>query len=406
MPLLIVFVVVAVNQDLTEWTTPHYWPSVMGSSMSPLPFIATICAGLGAWEGARLTRGAVFQQPSVRGPLHITGAVLVPVISGGLLTCLAGVAVSATAAGVSWGFPDWRILTVEFLLILASTLAGYCVGRQFNPAISVPVSLIGAFVANSYPRSWETLWVRHLVGSAFVDCCTPSEIFNVRAIWSAVAFTAGIILACAVIIDRRATRAAIAAGLALLVLGTAAGVSLARPLSSSAVTARPDNQLRCTQKQDVTVCLWPEVVHPGAVRAQAASIVKSLRSAGVPVPPELTMSARPAHGATRLGNFTEANADQVRSAVISGLMPATPRCALHGPYPAQVAAAPVAAWMFLSAGATQAQTAAHTDNNTTALAQKVRTLSPARQKAWYDRNTAAMRTCTGKPQLSPEAGTA
>ena len=269
-PALVIFILVALNQDLTTWTTPRYWPSAMASSIYALPFVVTISAGLGAWEGARLTRGKVFQQTNLRSPLHITGMVLAPVVLGAFLTCMAALVVSAGAAGVSWALPDWRILVTEFLLILANTLTGYSIGRRFSAVISVPVCLVGAFVASAYPQSWSILWTRHLVGGGLTGCCATDEVLDARAVWSAIAFAAGIIIACALVIDRHASRAALAGGAALLVVGSVTGAALARPLSASPVQARPDSALQCAHTGGTTVCLWPEVSHPAIVRSRSS----------------------------------------------------------------------------------------------------------------------------------------
>lgn len=163
-PFLILFVMTAIARDLTAWTTAGYWPSATGSSLHSLPFICTIAAGLGAWEGARLAQGRVFGQTAARSRLSITAPVLAPVVVGALLTSLAALLLSADAAGVGAGLPDLQMLLVVFLMVVMNTLLGFCAGLRWRAVISVPVVLVGAFFLNAYPVSWSILWIRHLIG--------------------------------------------------------------------------------------------------------------------------------------------------------------------------------------------------------------------------------------------------
>ncbi|WEH33293.1 hypothetical protein PZB75_07815 [Streptomyces sp. AM 4-1-1] len=403
-PLLVVFVLLAIGHDLTSWTTDHYWPSATGSSTYALPFVSTICAGLGAWEGARLSRGGVFGHPHVRSPLGVSAPVLTLVVAGGAITCLVALCLSANAAAVGWGSPDWGILAVELLVVTSNTLVGYCIGRRWTAVLSVPAVLVSAFVANAYPASWNILWIRHLVGGGLSACCGTDQVLNVWAVWSAVAFTLGIVLACVTVISFDATRKALVSGLLLVLVGTGVGTAFAHGLSSEPLVARPDSDLRCESVAGLKVCLWPEVRDPAMVRSQASRVVRSLHEAGVSTPDVLTMAAHASGKEAKLGISPGARQQDISAGVVSGLLPPTPACAARQSYPAAEAAAPVAAWMLLTAGATVETTTRHTGTEATALAQKIRSLPSETQTIWYRVNFQAMGACDVNPQLIPRRG--
>ncbi|WP_405600770.1 hypothetical protein OG741_23030 [Streptomyces sp. NBC_01410] len=404
-PFLVVFVLVALGNDLTAWTTDHYWPSATANSTYAQPFIFTTCAALGAWEGARLTRGRVFKQASARSALGITAPILAPVVAGGVIAALVALFLSVGSADLGLGMPDVRVLGVELLLLIANTLVGHCIGRRWPAVISVPVVLVGAFICNAYPVAWSVLWVRHLVGAGLRNCCAVDQIMDPRALWSAAAFAVSLALACAVLINYRTSRQAVIVALALVMAGAGTAASAAYGLNADPVIARPTAGLICRGQGGVDVCLWPEVRDADMIRSETGKVIKALATAGVPTPAGFTMAASPAPGEAKLGVLPNAQAQDIPVGVVSGMMPSPPACASTGPYPAGAARAPVAAWLLLTAGSSAETVTQQTGPMAAAVAQKVRQLPQATQLTWYQVNTRAMTTCTTKPQLVPVGGT-
>ncbi|MER5564443.1 hypothetical protein ABT071_38320 [Streptomyces sp. NPDC002506] len=404
LPIVVVFILAAIGNDITSWTTAGYWPSATGSSTYALPFVTTACAAMGAWEGARLTRGHVFRQVSVRSPLAISASVLVPVVVAGVIASLAALLLAAGSAGVGAGFPDWGILAAALVLLLANTLVGFCIGRLLPALISVPVSLVGAFIANAFPVSWSTLWLRHLVGGGLRGCCAIDQVADYRAVWSALLFAGGLAVACLVVIHWRHARPALGIALAILIAGTVGAASTAEGLKADAASPRPPAALNCERGTTVTVCLWPEVTNAPAVRAQTQEAVSKLQSFGINTPTTYTMAARPTAQEAKLGIGPNARAEDIPPGIVAGLLPQPPACATQGPYPGGEAVGPVAAWLMLTAGASENTLTVKAGPDAVTVAHQVASMPKADQLRWYAINTAAMKTCTAKPQLIPIGG--
>ncbi|MEU9418372.1 hypothetical protein [Streptomyces sp. NPDC048272] len=402
-PFLILFISTAIARDLTAFTTAYYWPSATGRSLHALPFICTICAGLAAWEGSRLTRGNVFGQTAARSPLAIATPVLAPVALGGLLTYATALAQSASSADTGVGIPDPLILLVAVLMITMNTLLGFCAGLHWQAVISVPVVLVGAFFLNAYPASWSIVWLRHLVGTGLADCCSVDQVVDIRALWPAVLFGGGVIAACVVGITRRRSPRTIRAITAIVLTCTGLAVATAMPVPVTPVADRPTQELRCEEASGIRVCLWPEVRNQDKIRPTVAAVRQKLTEAGVEVPSVFTMAATPHQGEAKLGVDTKPRGADVLAGVALSMMPAVPPCANNGPYPAATAQPSTAAWLLLTAGVPAEALRDRFDPATVDLVSRIRTLPPEDQRSWYQFNHKAMQNCSTPPQLTPAA---
>ncbi|MEU6210835.1 hypothetical protein ABZ891_13065 [Streptomyces sp. NPDC047023] len=400
-PFLVLFISTAISRDLTAFTTPRYWPSATGRSVHALPFICTVCAGLAAWEGARLTRGDVFGQTAARSPLAIAAPVLAPVAVGGLLAHTAALAQSAGAADAGVGVPDPLILLVAVLMITMNTSLGFCAGLRWRSVISVPVVLVGAFFLNAYPASWSIVWLRHLVGTGLAGCCSVDQVVDVRALWPVVLFAGGIIAACMLGIAGRRSARASGAITALVLACTGLAVATAVPVPVTPVADRPTEELRCEEASGIRVCLWPEVRHQNEIRPAVAAARHNLTEAGIQVPTVFTMAATPSQGEAKLGVDTEPRGTDVLVGVALGVMPAVPSCAGNGAYPAAAAHPSSAAWLLLTAGAPAETLRGRFDPATLELVGRIRALAPEEQRSWYQFNHQAMQDCSTLPQLTP-----
>lgn len=400
LPLAVLFVLAALGDDLTSWVTQNYWPSVTGNATFALAFISTGCAALGAWEGARLKKGQVFTQTTVRSPFAITVPVLAPVIIAGIVGMLAALVLTASAADVGPGLPDISVLAAELLLLTANTLVGYLIGRRWSAVISVPVTLVTAFIANAYPVSWDMMWPRHLVGGGLHNCCALDQVLDDNAVWSATFFALALSLAAALIIQLHSSRRALIAATAMVALGISAGAFFARDLSADPVRARPTAELVCEQGVAARVCLWPEVRNSETVREEAQKVLQRLADAGVAVPAVFTMAPQPGTNEAKLAILPGDDASHIVAGLVAGLIPEPPTCAAEHGYPAGAAREPVAAWLLLTAGSPADTVAAMVPPEAAALAQRIAQQPQATQLSWYERNVGAMRSCTAKPLLS------
>ncbi|MFC4611516.1 hypothetical protein ACFO9E_27550 [Streptomyces maoxianensis] len=400
LPLAVVFVTTALGDDLTSWVTGNYWPSVTGNATFALAFLSTGCAALGAWEGAQLDKGQVLAHTPVRSPLAISLPLLVPVIITGLVGTVVALVLTASAADVDWGLPDLSVLAAQLLLLTGNTLVGFLVGRRWTAVISVPGTLITAFIANAYPVSWDIMWPRHLVGGGLHNCCAVDQILDRNAVWSATLFALALSVAAAVIIQKPGSRRVLGVALLVVMLGIGAGGFFARDLSADPVRARPTASLVCEQGTAARVCLWPEVRNGETIRKETQKVLQRLTAAGVSVSPSFTMAAEPRAGEAKLAVLPGDDANQVAAGVVAGLMPAVPACAADHNYPAGAAREPVAAWLLLTSGTPADTVAAMVPPEAAQLAQQVARQPRSTQLSWYKHNAQAMHSCTTEPLLS------
>ncbi|MFE5970140.1 hypothetical protein [Streptomyces sp. NPDC056463] len=401
LPLLVGFVFLALGDDLSAWVTPHYWPSATGNAAFALPFVSAACAAAAAWEGARLTKGRVFEQTAVRGPVGITLPLLLPVLAMGLLGILVALFTSAVAADVPLGSPHFGILAAVLAMLLANTLVGYIVGRVMPGVLAAPLALIGSFFVTAYPASWSTFWPRYLVGGGLSSCCSVDTTIDSRALLGTAVFAAAVSCAALTLIHFRGGAVPLGVAAALVVGGLGASWAMVRDLGPEPLQARETRRLVCDNAAQPEVCLWPEVENPETVRRDARVATAKLVKAGLQVPPTLTMAAHPGKGALKLGIAPNPRSVDIAGGVASGLLPEPPACALNGaPYPAAAAAGPVAAWLYATAGVPAETVAGRFGPQEGAFAQRVSKLPPDEQLAWYEKNRAAMRSCNTEPHLS------
>ncbi|QKV95268.1 hypothetical protein HUT19_28975 [Streptomyces sp. NA02950] len=407
LPFLIGFIVIALRDNLSEWVTPHYWLSVSGSASLALTFVGPACAGAAAWEGSRVRRARIFDQSTVRSPLAITFPLLLPVWAMGLIGMATALVVSATAAGVGIGTPNFGILAVEAVLLAANTLVGYLLGRLWAPVVAVPATLITSFLANAYPASWSILWIRHLVGGGLNDCCSLDQNLDMSAVQSAITFGAAVCLAAAVLIHHGKTIPALLIASVLATGGFALGAITAHGMGADPVTPRPASALICDHGRP-RICLWPEMNHQAAmIRTEGRNAADRLQEAGVTVPATLTMADQPQRDEAKLAIDADTSANDVRIGVAAGLIPQSPTCAEKGePYPAEVAYGPIGAWLSLTAGASPRTLTERVTPSELTLAQHVIKQSRKAQLSWYERNARAMQSCNVRPELGINGSTA
>ncbi|MFF3015396.1 hypothetical protein [Streptomyces sp. NPDC057939] len=406
LPLLALFVVTALGDDLTSWVTPLYWPSATGTATFAQPFIAAACAAAGAWEGARLHRGRVFDQGPVRSPLAITFPALAPVVVMGVIALLVAFATAAAAADLGLGIPHLGILAVSTAILIANTLAGCVLGRVLPGVLAAPLALIVAFIANAYPASWSTRWIRHIVASSLDNCCAVDQVIDPRALWSGAVFAIAVSCAALVVIHFRGVLPAVVAAAVLAVSGAGIAGYLARDIDYDPVVARPTTELICDDGTP-KVCLWPELTpRADMITTGTRAVTDRLSKAGLTIAPTLTMAAEPGPGETKLGIPTKPTTGDLAAGVASGFLPRPPACALNGdPYPAGVAQGPLAAWLYATAsGETRIVEGRFDPRDVAFVTEKVLSQPKDVQLDWYKRNAAAMANCTDKPPIALTAG--
>ncbi|MFB9675963.1 DUF7224 domain-containing protein [Streptosporangium vulgare] len=358
-----------------------------------------VCAGAGAWEGARLSRGRVEGATPVRSPAEILAWSLLPILGAavsGLLGALSLVAVAMTDVP---GLPAPSVLAVALLVIVAWTLAGFAVGRFLPPLLGVPLLLAGTWLWLAYPAALETFWVRHLTGNNLGFCCETGTTFHRGALIAqtilAVAVAGAAFLAWA---RRRGTRRAWAGIVGIPLAAVVAAFPLVRDMGPEAQVPRAGG-LVCSRWDGGEVCVWRErgkrlgfaagIVLPAVRRLSAAT--------GLPAPGRVTEG--PADGRTswRFAVPPGAGGDDVLFGLATGLLPADPPSC--GPdWSGADAYAPLSAWLALTAGAGRDSVERRTGPASLGAAGRALALPPAGQARWFRHNLAALRRCDIPPR--------
>ncbi|MFG2222249.1 hypothetical protein [Streptomyces sp. NPDC048644] len=405
-PLLAAFVALLLSDDLTNEVTVGYWPSALGSASFALPFIAPACAASGAWEGSRLTRGRVTHWAPTRSGLGIALPLLLPVLVLGMVGMGVASALTISQSHPNVGAPPLGMVAVWLVVLSAHSMAGFLLGTRLPLVVAAPLALILSFFLTAYPAALEPLWLRHMVTGGMPSCCSLDQTPNWRAAASALVLALGVVGAAVLALTGLHRRTRVLSLSALLVIGLAGSGTLAYGLPADPVNARSTDQLQCSGHTP-RVCVWPELSRDATmIRENASDARHRLQQAGLTVPPTLTMQEHPGQDALFIGVWPAPSAADVRSGVATGILPSgPPSCARSGPFPGAEAYGPSTAWLSLTAGTGRQEVAGRYGPQDSAVAERVKRLSPAKQLAWFRHNLNALRDCTTGPAPVPSSRT-
>ena len=375
----------------------YYGLSQLAQAASAVAVIAPICAGLAAWEGARLRRGGVARLAPARCEGRLLLRALVPTSVAAAVALTFGFGVMLLSG------PSLRASDSVVVLMAAGVLAGhavlaYAAGRRLPALMAVPGAVVLSWLWIVYPIAVSPLWVRHMTGY-LSTCCDASDRLAPAAALAPLLPSAGAILASAILLSSVAPAIRRLAAALALAAGFAVAALVASGLGVAPTVARGTADLVC---RDGTprVCLWTE--HRGVlprVQATASAIGSRLRAHGLTTPPVVTEARGRHSGAWRVGVTPTASELDIERILLQALVPSLPACARLHAYPGYAAFGAVALWL--------AELAAHDvppyiegatpeDRREVAAVGK---LAPPAQRAWYSENLAALQTCERPPQL-------
>jgi len=375
-----------------------YGVSRLAQVSSALPIIVPFCAGLAAWEGARLRMGGAFSVAPVRSELAIAGRALLPI---GCLALL-GIAASAAAmlsTGPSLALGDLRILIVPLAAVAGYSALAYAAGRYLPGAFAIPGAVVGSWLLIVYPVAVEPLWIRHLTGY-LSSCCDLSTVPDPGAMIAPIIVAAGMCAAAGLLVSPLAPTLRI--GLAGLAVVGAVGVAttFVTDLGSEATTPRNASALTCRGDRP-RICLWPEnepVLHTTA--AAASAIRDRLTASGVRVPSTVSESLEDRGKFWFVSLVPDARKRDVEAGLIMGLIPAVPACANgRAPYPGFAAQAPLEQWLAAIARVPSGSSLAPASRRTRREVAAVRQQPRAEQLSWYRQNLRAVSKCGPHPRL-------
>lgn len=290
-----------------------------------LPFVAGFTAATAAWEGARLRR-TVWWAPNVRSRFAIAAWAVLPSVLAGAAAVLAGVAVLLVRSGAM--VPDVVVIGVAVLDLIAWAAVGFAAGIMLPVPVAVPVGILLPFVWLAFTPAVYPLWLRHLTGM-FRDCCGLAQDLATAAVVASSLVNVGLIVAAAVLIGGHRSIRRIGASVTSLALPLAVGVVLVSGMTVSPVVPRDPSLLTCRQRDDLTICLWPEhTAKADEIAAIAAGVRTRWLAAGIEVPSVFTEADRsvaPA-GSLAIGDVTSTAPDDVIMDLAVAMTPPNPVC--------------------------------------------------------------------------------
>jgi hypothetical protein len=131
---------------------------------------------------------------------------------------------------------------------------------------------------------------------------------------------------------------------------------------------------------------------------------------GIRTPSEVSEYSTFRPGERSFGLSLEADRYTVLNSLAYSILPPVPPCALDGTgqYPGILAEGYLLAWLDAIAGMPRGELVERFGDswpdmpNVLATVDRVRSLPADRQRAWFDRNTEAMRDCRTEPSLDPD----
>ncbi|MGA4844439.1 hypothetical protein [Streptomyces sp. G45] len=267
---------------------PAWAPAVVARALDPYFWFAyAVAAALGAWEAGRLRKDGVWGLAPARSRYRVAAEALLPGVVVGWAMLALPVAMALAETRTWPTVNSLPLLGMGWFLVGAHTTIGFTVGLWVHRVIAAP--LLGAAVL--YLVGWsasdgERLWPRHLSGQ-YSSGLGFGELVPFTVLWPHLAFTGAIAVFCAVAwVPLRARWAR--GALRVLAGGTAAAVvaaCVAQVHTWGAVGPLSANHapLECAGSH-------PRVCVPRAADADVAALrqdvvgaVTALRRAGVDV---------------------------------------------------------------------------------------------------------------------------
>ncbi|MBW1597802.1 hypothetical protein [Streptomyces sp. JJ38] len=370
-----------------------YWESLTAQSTVSLGFVTAVCGACAAWEGARLESARIWDWAPARNPLRIAVEHLTPVALLGLTGLLTALVTYYISNPAPTGRPSAPILGTACLVVLSHVAVGFVVGRTLHRLLGAALMLVVGYLWGFWPAALSSpAWLRHLNGQGVGECCTLAQEASARSLAATAFFSTALIAgALAALLLRSGTfRISVAGGATLACI--AASVALAVPLGFDGTQQRDPAALKCTGDRP-RICLWPEQQpHEDEFTRTAESVRERLEAVGVELPERIEYSL-----------VKPREADLLRATATSVLPGEPPACARvpNARYPGYEAAGVIYAWLTLTAGTPPHELSGQWPPEELQLAQQVRELPVAAQKAWFERNIRSVEDCAVTPELSP-----
>lgn len=397
-PVMLVLGWLHIQTTLRLWDP--YGLAATSAAASSIFLIAAICGACAAWEGRRLRQAGWTDYPWVRSWIAIAWQALrIPL--GVAVTCLLVLLLGTfSTQGLAWSEINPGVLTATMVTLLAHLTLGFALGVLLPSGVAVPAMLLFSYIWMVMPIAMEPLWVRHLTG-VWISCCSVHLMVAPAAVAGTIIASSGLLLgALCCLYVQKPWRWLPAIGIWILLWSI--GAVLVRNLGVDPAVPRVATMV-CSQTRPV-VCVWPEhreQLETAAAMAQQAA--QHWTAAGLEVPREfneLDQSLLPAD-ARSFGFSLRSQPSDILRSLAYAMLPPFPDCN-NQPYLGGAASSYVLAWMDAAAGQPENMMEPVYGPEVVQAIHEIRSLEPAVQRRWLNRNLAALRVCDLPAQLEPE----
>jgi hypothetical protein len=259
-----------------------YAPSVISNALLPVYSLAyAVASGLAAWEGGRLVQARVWESPAARSRCRIALDILIPVVALSWLMLLLPVVLGLGVAHSTPTLAGLRPLFLAFVICTAHAVIGFGVGLRVPRLVSTPLLLVVIWVLSAFSVTYDEMWPRHLSGR-YPMGLGFGEVATLTSLIPHILLTGGIALAVALFWSRRFTFA-LRAGLAgvIAVGGTLSAYTMVHDWGHDAPVLTHQAPVTCAGTAPRLCMPTATAQDITAVHAQAASVLRELRAAGV-----------------------------------------------------------------------------------------------------------------------------
>ena len=379
----------AMFQSSANWQRAPWWPSALMELTFFFPLLSSALAGWTAWQGWRHRRAQLGTFTSVRHPLQVVGQWYRPAMVA---------AIAAPLLAICWMAPhlegrpravDLLLIPMAILQLIAWGMLGAVLGRLLPLALSVPLSVLAAFVAMAFPEASSTMAYRHVFGM-HSSCCHLYGTISETVILASLGFhLAAAIVLVWVLVGPSWLRAAVATVTlgAVFLVGFRATLPIDDP---NGLVPRPTSELACIGTEP-EVCLWPEQEPDRSlVTDTATTIIESLTDMGIT--PPTTISASETASWSYVVTVKPRDVHDVREILVGGVIaPPYPDCARDQPWYFPEVVNELRTWLWLQLDFDPSRV------TTSPLLVDVLQRSEQRQIDWFTANLRQARTCGVKP---------
>ncbi|MFD3165539.1 hypothetical protein [Herpetosiphon sp. NSE202] len=376
--------------------TDAYRLEATARGMRMLMLIAPICAAWAAWEAARLRKARWWHNAHARQPWAIVLNATSPIWCFGASCLLINSIVQLVLVDLA-PIPAPLVLITGLATLAIHIVIGFSFGLLLPAISAVAGVLLLDYLWMVFPNSLSTPWIRHLTGYS-IGCCATEYTLAPAFLQAQWLLVASVLLACWLGWQAFGSRWRI--GLALLIGLSGIGLAAQRvqQLDYDPIADRDPSALTCSNTE-IQLCVWPEHAQRlPDVQRLAQETKQGWQQANIAFPSAWSESPLQPQSSYFIVREQASDLDIVRNFAYA-ILPATPTCSQHQPYPAYAVQALSLWWLLRQAGVPEAVAQSQLSASDFQLLQQLEQQPREQQLAWFEYNRQALASCDLAPRF-------